>query len=187
MQELGARMPEYRRAYAEGGTFFYTVVTYKRYPIFADEAAITRLQGCFRSVMFDLPYSTDAMVILPDHLHCIWTLPQGDADFSVRWKRIKAAFTRGYTGARRSSVSESMHTKNEGGVWQRRFWEHRIRDERDFNLHCDYIHYNPVKHGLASLPIEWKHSSFGEFVERGVYSPTWGECVKSEVTAMELE
>ena len=180
-------MPEYRRAYAEGGTFFFTVVTYKRYPIFANEPAITRLQRCFRTVKSDLPFPTDAMVILPDHLHCIWTLPDGDADFSTRWARIKGAFTRGYTGARSACISSSMRKKGEGGVWQRRFWEHRIRDERDFNLHCDYIHHNPVKHGLVSLPIEWKHSSFHEFVERGVYPSIWGDCVESGLTSMELE
>ena len=180
-------MPEYRRAYVEGGTFFFTVVTYKRRPIFANETAIETLHQCFLTVESRFPFFTDAMVILPDHLHCIWTLPNGDADFSMRGKRIKAAFTRGYTGARRASVPDSMRKKNESGIWQRRFWEHQIRDERDFSMHCDYIHYNPVKHGLVNLPMEWKHSSFGEFVERGVYPPTWGDCVKSEVTAMELE
>jgi len=179
-------VPDYRRARLTGGTFFFTVVTYRRYPIFGDDAAAGLLDGCLKEVTARLPCDTDAIVILPDHIHAIWTLPEGDFDFSTRWKRIKAAFTRRYSGPRAGIVAESMLRKGEGGVWQRRFWEHRIRDQEDFNRHCDYIHYNPVKHGLVDLPIEWKHSSFGQFVERGVYPEGWGQSAHPELIAMDL-
>jgi len=180
-------MPDYRRAWLRGGTFFFTVVTYKRYPIFEEEATVNLLNGCFQLVMDEYPYKMDAIVIIPDHLHCIWTLPSNDLDFSTRWKRIKATFTRGYAGGKAEVTSESMRKKKEAGVWQRRFWEHRIRDQEDFNRHCDYIHYNPVKHGLVSLPIEWKHSSFRKFVEKGFYPEGWGHGVQEALMAMDLE
>jgi putative transposase len=180
-------MPEYRRARLRGGTFFFTVVTYRRYPIFGEQAAIDLLNRCFKLVMTEYPCKMDAVVILPDHLHCIWTLPDSDLDFSTRWKRLKARFTRDYSGSRAGDISESMHRKKERGIWQRRFWEHKIRDQEDFNRHCDYIHYNPVKHGLVSLPIEWNYSSFRSFVERGFYSEGWGHTVGEELLRMDLE
>jgi putative transposase len=180
-------MPEYRRAWQRGGTFFFTVVTYRRYPIFGDETAIKLLNECFQVVMAEYPFKIDAIVVLPDHLHCMWTLPDNEFDFSIRWKRIKADFTRNYSGDRAEDISESMHRKGERGVWQRRFWEHQIRDQEDFNRHCDYIHYNPVKHGLVNLPMEWKHSSFRRFVEKGLYSEGWGLTVDEELIRMDLE
>ncbi len=180
-------MPEYRRAWLGGGTFFFTAVTYKRYPIFEDEAAINLLNRCFQVVMAKYPYNIDAIAILPDHLHCIWTLPDSDFDFSTRWKRIKTAFTRSYSGGKAEVTSESRRKKKEAGVWQRRFWEHRIRDQDDLNRHCDYIHYNPVKHKLVNLPVAWKHSSFREFVEKGFYDERWGDTVQEELMVMDLE
>ncbi len=180
-------MPDYRRAWMSGGTFFFTVVTYERYPVFENEAAADLLSTCFDLAARDRPYTLDAIVILPDHLHCIWTLPDHDYDYSTRWKQVKATFTRRYAGGKAEVVSESMLKKGERGVWQRRFWEHRIRDQEDFNRHCDYIHYNPVKHGLVSLPAEWKHSSFRRFVERGLYPEHWGGAVRDEVRTMDLE
>jgi putative transposase len=180
-------MPEYRRAWLGGGTFFFTVVTYKRHPIFEDKAAIDLLNRCFQAVASEYPYNIETMVVLPDHLHCIWTLPDSDFDFSTRWKRIKTAFTRSYSGGKAEVTSESMRKKKEAGVWQRRFWEHRIRDQDDLNRHCDYIHYNPVKHKLVNLPVEWKHSSFREFVEKGFYDERWGDTVQEELLVMDLE
>ncbi len=180
-------MPQYRRAWLKGGTFFFTVVTYKRYPIFEQEAAIDLLNRCFQVVMTEYPYKVDAVVILPDHLHCIWTLPDSDFDFSTRWKCIKATFTRNYSGGKAEGLSQSMRKKKEAGIWQRRFWEHAIRDQEDFNRHCDYIHYNPVKHVLVNLPTEWKHSSFKEFVQKGFYPHGWGRTVQEELLAMDLE
>jgi putative transposase len=180
-------LPDYRRAWLRGGTFFFTVVTYRRYPIFGEEAAIDLLKRCFQVVMAEYPYKMEAIAILPDHLHCIWTLPDTDFDFSTRWKQVKATFTRNYSGGKAEGISESMRKKQERGVWQRRFWEHRIRDQEDFNRHCDYIHYNPVKHGFVNLPVEWKYSSFRKFVERGFYPQSWGQMVREELTVMDLE
>ncbi len=121
------------------------------------------------------------MVILPDHLHTIWTLPKNELDFSVRWKRIKGIFSRHYQGCSTEDISESIRRKKEKGIWQRRFWEHTIRDQPDFNRHCDYIHYNPVKHGLVNTPLEWKHSSFRKFVEKGFYKQDWGQSPEKEL------
>jgi len=167
-------MPNYRRAFIKGGTFFFTVVTYGRYPIFKEEPSINLLLKCFETTMVAHPFTIDAVVVLPDHLHTIWTLPEGDSDFSTRWKMVKGAFSRRYSGDRTGDISESMYQKHEKGIWQRRFWEHVIRDEADFNRHCDYIHYNPVKHGLVSSPADWKYSSFGHLVEKGIYPSNWG-------------
>jgi len=180
-------MPQYHRAWISGGTFFFTVVTYKRFPIFANEAAIELLHSCFQSVKIKLPYDIDALVILPDHLHCIWTLPDNDSDFATRWRLIKTNFTKNYSGNKADVISESMLCKRERGIWQRRFWEHMIRDQDGFNRHCDYIHYNPVKHGFVNLPSEWKHSSFKIFVERGLYPKDWGSAIRKEVIAMDFE
>lgn len=147
-------MPDYRRAYLKGGTFFFTVVSYKRYPILKEEAAIDLLRQSFQITMATCPFRVDAIVILPDHLHTIWTLPDNDSDFSIRWKRIKANFSKDYQGCVVEDISESMRKKKEKGIWQRRFWEHAIRDQKDFNRYCDYIHYNPVKHGLVNSPLQ---------------------------------
>jgi len=180
-------MSEYRRAFLKGGTFFFTVVTYKRYPVFVVDANIELLRRCFQIIMAKHPFRIDAIVILPDHLHTIWTLPDGEFDFSTRWKLIKGAYSRYYSVSREINISESMRRKREKGIWQRRFWEHTIRNEEDFNRHCDYIHYNPVKHGLVSFPVEWKNSSFRNFVERGIYPPDWGQNVSKDLLEMNFE
>lgn len=180
-------MSDYRRVFLKGGTFFFTVVTYQRFPIFVEESSINLLGQCFQTVMTTHPFTIDAIVILPDHLHTIWTLPDGESDYSTRWKLIKGAFSRFYSGLKVKDVSESMIVKNEKGIWQRRFWEHAIRDEEDYNRHCDYIHYNPVKHGLVSSPIDWKHSSFKDFVQEGIYPVNWGYNVEKELKGMDFE
>ena len=102
----------------------------------------------------------DAFVILPEHIHCVWTLPGGDNDFSTRWRLVKSFFTK------RCEAGKE--------IWQKRFWEHQIRDDVDFARHVEYIHYNPVKHGHVASPFEWEHSSFREFVRKGIYHPDWG-------------
>ncbi len=114
-------MPNYRRAYLKGGNYFFTVVTYRRYPIFEEESAVERLIKCFKLVAAEYPVRVDAMAILPDQLHCIWTLPDNDFDFSVRWRRIRVCFSRNYAGSGKADVSESMRKKKEKGIWQRRF------------------------------------------------------------------
>ena len=111
------------------------------------------------------PFNIDAWALLPEHLHCIWTLPEGDTDFSKRWGLIKAKFSKELTG------------RGTPPVWQNRFWEHLIRDDRDLQTHLDYIHYNPVKHGLVENPKDWPSSTFHRYVEEGFYPANWGEGV----------
>jgi len=139
-------MPRYIRAHIPGGTFFFTVVILERKRRLLIEH-IDALRGAFASVQAQRPFTIDAAVILPDHLHCIWTLPDGDADFSARWHAIKSKFSRSLPS--QEQLSTRRVAKGERGIWQRRFWEHVIRDDEDFTRHMDYIHYNPVKHGHA--------------------------------------
>ncbi|MDR3415881.1 MAG: transposase [Nevskia sp.] len=129
------------------------------------------LRESFRQVWRLRPFSIEAIAVLPDHLHCIWTLPPDDSDFSTRWRRIKGLFAQGIAAGER--LSERRLAKNERGIWQRRFWEHMIRDERDYTVHADYIHYNPVKHGYAKCAADWPYSSFHRFVRAGVYPIDW--------------
>jgi putative transposase len=121
------------------------------------------------------PWALEAVVLLPDHLHMLWRLPEGDVDYSMRMAALKKRFTRAYlaAGGTEAWVSPGQARHRRRGLWQRRFWEHTIRDARDFHLHVDYIHLNPVKHGLARRPIDWPHSSFRRYVEMGWYEPDW--------------
>jgi putative transposase len=167
-------MPDYRRAYLKGGTYFFTVVTYKRIPVLKNDSEIHLFNDCLKATMHNYPFRIDAMVILPDHIHTIWTMPDEDDDFSIRWRLIKKRFSRQYLSLNSVLVSESMVKKQEHGIWQRRFWEHLIRNDEDFNVHCDYIHYNPVKHGLVKSPDSWEHTSYHQFISKGLYSPNWG-------------
>lgn len=180
-------MPNYRRTRIAGGTYFFTVVTFRRLPLLASSSAIAALESSFRVVMARHPFTVEAVVIMPDHLHCIWTLPEGDSDFSTRWRLVKAGFSRACQRSPVDQIPSSLLRKREKGVWQQKFWEHCIRDDMDFNAHCDYIHYNPVKHGLARSPGEWPHSTFGQFVQAGFYPPDWGHSISPQVMAMELE
>lgn len=164
----------YRRANTLGGTFFFTVVTYSRQPLF-DDQGVGLLRQSVREVKRRHPFHMDAVVVLPDHVHAIWTLPQHDGDFSTRWMLIKSAFSR--SSAKLADVpasGASRSRKRERAVWQRRFWEHQIRDEQDYASHMDYIHYNPVKHGLVNAPRDWAYSSFRRHVRLGLYSVDWG-------------
>ncbi|MCH8964118.1 MAG: transposase [Planctomycetes bacterium] len=168
-------MPEYRRAFVAGATFFFTVVTNFRKPILRGPQAVEALRFAFADVRRNHPFDIDATVILPDHLHCIWTMPPDDDDFAMRWRLIKGQFTRRYLqrGGSETALSQSRRRHNERGVWQRRYWEHLIHDDQDLDMHMDYIHYNPVKHGLAECPHHWPFSSFNKWVERGAYEPDW--------------
>ncbi len=165
---------KYRRARVEGGTYFFTVVTHRRRKFLCEPENVAHLREAFRYVMARHPFVIDAIVLLPDHLHAIWTLPEGDADFSTRWRLVKSAFTRACGEAYHGVVSSSRRRKGEQAVWQRRFWEHRIRDERDLIQHVEYIHYNPVKHGMVKAPRDWEYSSFHRYVRQGIYDQEWG-------------
>lgn len=166
---------QYRRAFTAGGSYFFTLVTYNRKPIFATAEAVEVLREAFRSVRKSRLFEIDAIVVMPDHLHCIWTLPPDDADFATRWRLIKSAFTKHCAPALRTIPNRVRAAKQEQAVWQRRYWEHLIRDETDFSNHVDYIHYNPVKHGLVASPQDWPYSSFSRHVEAGIYLPDWGQ------------
>ncbi len=163
-------MPRYIRALVPGGTFFFTVALLeRRRPLLVDH--IDDLRTVFSDARQRRPFTIDAIVILPDHLHCIWTLPPDDADFSTRWHDIKSRFSARIP--RDERLSARRVAKGERGIWQRRFWEHVIRDERDFERHADYIHYNPLKHGHVDQVVDWPYSSFHKYVRKGIYPRNW--------------
>lgn len=168
-------MPEYRRFIVPGATFFFTVVTDSRRRILAEARALDALRAAFREVNQRHPFTIEAIVVLPDHLHCVWTLPPSDSRFSLRWRLIKSRFTSSYLagGGIETARSHSRRKREERGVWQRRFWEHVIRDERDYDRHMDYIHYNPVRHGLVRCPHAWPYSSFSRAVAHRIYPSDW--------------
>jgi putative transposase len=165
---------KYRRSFSPGGTFFFTQVTYKRRPIFSTPQAVEHLRRAFRYTMPRMPFTIVASVILPDHMHFIWTLPPENSDFSTRWRLIKSHFTRNWCAKDSVSENASRVQKGEKDVWQRRFWEHLIRDELDLIRHVEYIHYNPVKHGLVDSPGDWEYSSFMKYVREDMYPLDWG-------------
>src|SRR5262249_15475848 len=163
-------MPIYRRANVKGGVFFFTVVLADRSSNLLTEE-IDRLRAAYRAAQQRRPFETIAICILPDHIHAVWSLPENDPDFSSRWSLIKSGFSRGIDARPRS---QSKISKREKGIWQRRYWEHAIRDDADLERHIDYIHYNPVKHGHVARAADWPHSSFHRFVERGLLVADWG-------------
>jgi putative transposase len=163
-------MPEYRRNRVPGGTFFFTVnLLDRRSDLLVRH--IRALREAVRQVRQRAPFVIDAWVVLPDHIHCVWTLPAGDTDFPGRWRAIKIAFSKSM--AKGEPQSLVMTRRGERGIWQRRYWEHTIRDERDLCAHMDYTHFNPVKHGLVGHPADWPYSSFGRCVASGLYPPDW--------------
>jgi putative transposase len=155
----------------EGGWFFFTVTL-------ADRSTdllvrhIERLRTAYAAARSRDSFETIAICVLPDHLHAIWALPEDDADFSRRWSLIKHNFSCGLPANR--DRSPSKRRKREKGIWQRRYWEHAIRNEADLERHIDYIHFNPVKHGLVSRACDWPHRSFHRHVARGLLPPDWG-------------
>jgi putative transposase len=168
-------MSQYRRLYIPGGVYFFTVVTFARKPIFADRAACELLHRIWIKTRRRPPSITEAFCLLPDHLHCIWRLPEGDSDFSIRWSEIKRLFTKGYVetigyGGYRNA---SRRKKREAAVWQRRIWELALRDQEDVSRHMAYIHFNPVKHGLVHCTEDWPWSSFHRFTGLGLIEPDW--------------
>ena len=170
-------MPNYRRCYVPGGSYFFTVVTERRALILGTDLARDLLRAAFRDG-FDRwpPFRVDALVLRRDHLHAIWTLPPGDADYSKRWGAIKKHFTQSWLalGGAEKPLTASRQQRRRRGVWQRGFWEHTLRDEQDYARHFDYLHYNPVKHGLVACPRDWPYSTFHRWVKRGAYEAHWG-------------
>jgi len=177
-------MTNYRRFKHTGATWFFTVNLAERKGNRLLIDRIDCLRASFAHVKHKHPFKIEAAVILPDHLHCIWTLPEGDADFSTRWGLIKANFSRQIDNGER--ISQSRQKRGERGLWQRRFWEHKIRDEVDYQQHVDYIHWNPVKHGWVESVKDWSHSSFHLYVAKGIYQQNWGRGIDlPELTAGE--
>jgi putative transposase len=165
----------YRRLKVPGGTYFFTVVTHQRRPLFLDGGAVATFKNVTAQVRARHPFAIEAEVILPDHLHAILSLPEDDLDYSNRWMLIKSGVTRAMNKCSNQFAQQPVHLASLPlPVWQNRFWEHLIRDDNDFGTHVEYIHFNPVKHGLCAAPRDWPHSSFQDFVERGDYPADWG-------------
>jgi putative transposase len=163
-------MPNYRRARVTGATYFFTAALAER--AFATLVGnIALLRNAVRATRRGHPFRIDAMVVLPDHLHAVWTLPEDDFDFPTRWRLIKSRFSHAIPRGERIRPSRAM--KRERGIWQRRYWEHLIRDEADFRNHVDYCHFNPVKHGVVARVADWPYSTFHRYVRAGMYPPEW--------------
>ncbi len=163
-------MSNYRRARVPGATYFFTVALAERGGRLLVEN-IALLREAFRTTRRERPFRIDAMVVLPDHLHAVWTLPPGDAEFPIRWRLIKSRFSLAVPRGERIRPSRAM--KGERGIWQRRYWEHLIRDDTDFRNHVEYSHFNPVKHGLVRRVADWPHSTFHRYVRAGMYPREW--------------
>jgi REP-associated tyrosine transposase len=160
----------YRRNFIPGGNYFFTVnLVDRRSRLLTENLGL--LRSAFRYARDRHPFTIDAVVVLPDHLHTIWSLPEGDCDFALRWRLIKSVFSRELP--RGEPIPESRSNKGERGIWQRRYWEHTLRDERDLERHVDYIHFNPVKHGHVSQVKDWPYSSFHRMVRLGICPEDW--------------
>ena len=162
---------QYRRARTPGGTYFFTINLADRTSTLLTDR-IDLLREVTAKVVRNHPVIIDAMVVLPEHLHALWTLPEGDSDFATRWMLIKSSFSRQVP--KDESCSQSRKKRGERGIWQRRYWEHRIRDEKDFARHVEYIHYNPVKHGYVKRAVDWPFSSVHRLIAAGVVEADWG-------------
>jgi len=164
-------MPNYRRAWHPGGTYFFTVNLLQRHGNDLLTRHVEVLRAVVRSVRESHPFRIHGWVVLPEHLHCVIELPPGDADFATRWRLIKGGFSKALPpNEHRSPV---RLRRGERGIWQRRFWEHLIRDEADYRAHMDYVHVNPLKHGLVKRVSDWPYSTFHRLVEQGVYPSDW--------------
>jgi putative transposase len=172
-------MPNYRRASTPGATWFFTVNLRKRKDNDLLVREIATLRRCVAKERAARPFKINAWVVLPEHMHWIWTLPAGDADFATRWRRIKVEFSK--RQGKTEKTPQRKLRRGERGIWQRRYWEHQIRDEDDYRRHVDYIHYNPVKHGHAQRAADRPHSSFRHYVDRGAYSEDWADGRSADV------
>ncbi len=169
-------MSSYRRALVPGGTFFFTLVSWRRRTLLCNPDIRASLRAAFTSVRATHPVVVEAMVLLPDHLHCVWTLPEGDADYAMRWAMIKRLVTRdcGKRYPASVSISASRAARHEGVIWQWRYWEHQVRDRPDLIRCLDYLHWNSVRHGYVGAVADWPWSSFHRYVRQGRYPPGWG-------------
>ena len=169
-------MSTYRRSNTAGGTYFFTVVTHQRQPFLCHPDVREALRQAIHHTRQSHPFTIDAWVLLPDHIHAIWTLPPDDADFGKRWGLIKSQVSKACSERLHnpSLMTPSKIKHGESTIWQRRFWEHQIRDEADFSHHMNYVHINPVKHGLVQRVSDWPYSTFHRYVKQGIYPQDWG-------------
>lgn len=163
-------MPNYRGARIEGASYFFTLALSNRRSDLLT-GRIEELRRAYGATIASMPVRCDAFVVLPDHLHAVWTLPQGDSDFYERWRKIKYRFSRAV--GLKHPRSASKVAKRETGIWQRRFWEHVIRDEEDYRRHVEYCWGNPVKHGLVKRAVDWPYSSIHRDIRLGRVAPEW--------------
>jgi putative transposase len=178
------QMSEYRRHHLPGGTFFFTINLQNRRSNLLT-THIDLLRNTVRKIRRAQPFHIDAWVVLPDHMHCIWTLPADDSNYSGRWTAIKKLFSKALPATEYRSPIQRR--RNERSIWQRRFWEHTIRDEQDFIAHMDYVHINPVKHGWVSRASDWPYSSFHRYVSEGIYPVDWAGNVAVTINAGEAQ
>ena len=172
-------MSNYRRLWHRGGRYFFTVNLLERGPNDLLMPNVDLLRDAIHAVWRTHPFDIHAWVVLPDHLHCVIRLPENDADFALRWRLIKARFSRELPSI--EFRSRSRERRGERGIWQRRYWEHLIRDEEDYRAHMDYVHMNPMKHGLVERVVDWPYSTFHRLVAEGVYSEDWGGSVAADM------
>lgn len=165
-------MSSYRRARDAGACYFFTLVSHQRHAVLTDAPVRAALRHAIEKVRMSHPFIIEGWVLLPDHLHCLWRLPEGDAAYGLRWSMIKRLTSQAVRLPGTISLSRSL--RRESCLWQRRFREHRIRDEDDYRRHMDYLHFNPVKHGLVGRVADWPWSSFHRLVKKGVYPADWG-------------
>ena len=180
-------MSRYRRIRLEGGVFFFTVVTYERRPILTTDLGLQCLRNAWRETNSTMPFEVEAVCVLPDHLHTVWTLPHGDDDYPARWRKLKGTFSREYRaeGGVHREADSSRRRKREVAVWQRRYWEHRIRDVDDLRRHVEYTHFNPVKHGHVTDLTDWPWSTFHDHVKQGWVEPDWGTIEPDDIVSLE--
>lgn len=170
----------YRRADIKGGSYFFTVnLAERNKTLLVDE--IDAFRNSLNKVKREHPFILDAMVVMPEHCHAIFTLPENDNDFSTRWMLIKAGFSRQLPV--QEKISSSRKSKGERGIWQRRYWEHCIRDELDFERHVNYIHNNPVKHGYVKRASDWQYSTIHDYIKRGILDENWAYIEDDELVA----
>jgi putative transposase len=182
------KMTNYRRAQFEGGYYFFTVITYKRRIFLTDDNSRLCLRQAINETKLKSYFDVIAFCLLPNHLHCIWKLPEGDNNYSLRWSRIKTKFTRKYleSGGTECRQSCSRDIKRERGIWQRRFWEHQIRDEKDLQRHIDYIHYNPLKHELVKQVEDWPWSTYHRNIKENEYQRRNWDKIKKACEQMDI-
>ncbi len=169
-------MPDYRRNYVPGGTYFFTCVTHRRCPILTTDLGRKCLREAIQKVQADHPFKIVAIALLPEHWHTVWTLPPLDARYPLRWMRIKEEFTEAWLRAGGDEMPQSFSRKKrrQRGVWHKRYWEHTVGDADDLKRCVDYTHWNACKHNLVERVRDWKWSSFHQYVQAGEYDLDWG-------------